>query len=164
MSIAGANPVAFSSWGLLATATVSGGWDGSTTATSPAAMVAEILDAEGIGTLGTDLFDSHEPEKPDACITCYDSGGLPPDPKWGYDRPRVHVRVRSAPGDKAGGYTIAKGVKDILLGITPGETVRGITMPGEISHEGQDQSRRHIWNLNFLLMVQPTDAGNRTAL
>lgn len=131
---------------------------------SPAELVKQKLDAAGVGASGTNLFVGVEPESPDACIVCYDSGGLAPDPKWALDRPAVQVRVRSAKGNYAAGYTKALAVKDALLGITPDTTVRGIVMRGELAHLGTDESRRHLFSLNFLLMVQPATTGNRTSL
>ncbi|HOR28364.1 MAG TPA: minor capsid protein [Candidatus Sumerlaeota bacterium] len=164
MSIAGANAVAYSSWGLLATAEVSGGWDGSTTATSPAAMVAEILDAKGVGTEGTDLFYGFQPDSPDECIACFEGAGRDANPKWALDFPGVTVIVRSDRGDYDGGWTLAQGVKDTLLGIDPGATVRGITMRGDIIALGPDENERFEWSLNFALTVEPATSGNRTAI
>jgi hypothetical protein len=41
--------------------------------------IATILNGDGLGTLGTDIFASKEPDQPDNCITIYNTGGLPDD-------------------------------------------------------------------------------------
>ena len=41
--------------------------------------IATILEGDGVGTLGTDIFASKEPDSPDNCITIYNTGGLPDD-------------------------------------------------------------------------------------
>jgi len=40
-------------------------------------QIAEILEADGVGTFATDIFISKEPDSPDNCITIYKTGGLP---------------------------------------------------------------------------------------
>lgn len=39
--------------------------------------IGKILENEGIGTFGTDIFASKEPDQPDNCITVYNTGGFP---------------------------------------------------------------------------------------
>lgn len=40
--------------------------------------VSAYLAANGIGTVGTDIFLGFMPDKPDACVTLYETGGLEP--------------------------------------------------------------------------------------
>jgi hypothetical protein len=62
-------------------------------------QVAEILQADGVGTFGTDIFISKEPETPDNAITIYKTGGLPDNTlKVGEYSQEIHnfqVRVRN---------------------------------------------------------------------
>ena len=60
--------------------------------------IAEILQDEGVGVIGTDIFVSQKPNKPDFCIATYASGGQPPDPHSIYN-PSVMIHVR---GNKIG--------------------------------------------------------------
>lgn len=65
------------------------------------------LATDGVGTLGTDLFLSHMPESPDACVAIYEYGGSVPEMTMGaglyaINRPRVQVKVRTAREDYPG--------------------------------------------------------------
>jgi hypothetical protein len=60
--------------------------------------IASILESEGVGTLGTDIFVGTMPESPDKCLATYDSGGSPPEPNL-IHRPNVMIHVR---GNKQG--------------------------------------------------------------
>jgi hypothetical protein len=64
-----------------------------------ATQIAQILEAEGVGTFATDLFAAKEPDSPDNCITVYDTGGVPDDcldlDVRAYETLNFQVRVRN---------------------------------------------------------------------
>ena len=57
--------------------------------------VAEYLEDEGIGTLGTDLFYSYLPDSVNACVAVLDTGGLQPDHYLPTAEPTFQVYIRS---------------------------------------------------------------------
>ena len=67
---------------------------------SLAVDIKDLLESQsGLGfTFGTDLFVSLEPEKPDNCVTIYDTSGQIPDlalTSESYYRDTVQIRVRN---------------------------------------------------------------------
>lgn len=68
-------------------------------------LIALYLEQKGVGTLGGTgswgIYVGVEPAKPDACITLYDTGGLPPW-EFGCDtakrttRPAFQIRIRGS--------------------------------------------------------------------
>lgn len=75
---------------------------------SAAVDIAEIIEAEGFGTLwattGWSVQVAQEPHNPNTCITVYDTQGSQPHYFTEWERPSVQVRVRGEPG---AGYTDA---------------------------------------------------------
>jgi hypothetical protein len=60
-------------------------------------MLKEIgtyLQAQGIGTLGADLFLGLMPDQPDNCIALFEYAGSPPAMHWSGEYPGLQVRVR----------------------------------------------------------------------
>lgn len=62
--------------------------------------LSAYLQAQGIGTAGTDLFSGILPDVPDACVSLHEYGGVGPVHTLGggnakYERPRVQVVVRA---------------------------------------------------------------------
>ena len=60
-------------------------------------MLKEIgtyLQAQGIGTLGTNIFLGLMPDEPDNCIALFEYAGSPPDLHWNGEYPGLQVRVR----------------------------------------------------------------------
>lgn len=62
--------------------------------------VALDLEAAGLGTRGTDLFETRMPEQPDACVAVFDEAGSPPLLALGasdvdVERPRLVVWARA---------------------------------------------------------------------
>jgi hypothetical protein len=59
--------------------------------------VARYLAAQGIGTWPGNIFLNGLPDKPDAAITLFDTGGAPPVDSYqgGMNRPKIQVVARS---------------------------------------------------------------------
>ena len=61
-------------------------------------MLKEIgtyLQAQGIGTLGADIFLGLMPDQPDDCVALFEYAGSPPDLHWNGEYPGLQVRVRN---------------------------------------------------------------------
>ena len=143
-------------------------------------MVKDLLVTAGVGLEGPGtgwrIFVSQEPEKagsgatgvPDTVITTYNSGGLPPNPKWLLDYPSVQVRIRGAVGGYLASRSKAQEVKDALLGI-PSQDVGAdrlvaINGEGDILDIAQDDNRRPLHTVNFTMIIEPATGTNRIPL
>ena len=56
--------------------------------------IALLLQSEGIGTLGADIFLAYRPDEPDDVIAIYDTGGFPAEPELPDLRRTVQISVR----------------------------------------------------------------------
>jgi len=67
---------------------------------------------------GTNLFVGYEPNKPDSCVTIYDTPGFPcglaMDGDTGYEYPAVQISIRSS--DYVEGFNMAQSIKEFLHG------------------------------------------------
>jgi hypothetical protein len=57
--------------------------------------IGNYLQAQGIGTLGTNIFLGLMPDQPDNCIALFEYAGSPPDLHWNGEYPGLQVRVRN---------------------------------------------------------------------
>jgi hypothetical protein len=57
--------------------------------------IGNYLQAQGIGTLGTNIFLGMMPDEPDNCIALFEYAGSPPDLHWNGEYPGLQVRVRN---------------------------------------------------------------------
>jgi hypothetical protein len=57
--------------------------------------IGNYLQAQGIGTLGTNIFLGLMPDEPDNCIALFEYAGSPPDLHWNGEYPGLQVRVRN---------------------------------------------------------------------
>jgi hypothetical protein len=57
--------------------------------------IGNYLQAQGIGTLGTNIFLGMIPDEPDNCIALFEYAGSPPDLHWNGEYPGLQVRTRS---------------------------------------------------------------------
>ena len=56
--------------------------------------IGNYLQAQGVGTSGTDMFLGLMPDQPDNCIALFEYAGSPPDLHWNGEYPGLQVRVR----------------------------------------------------------------------
>lgn len=109
--------------------------------------VKDILEADsGLGLeFGANLFVGKEPDKPNECVTLYDTGGKGPrstfEKSEKYYYHRLQVRVRST--SYLSGMTLAQEVMDVLHGLgheewnnTTYELIRAISSPLLIGRDG----------------------------
>lgn len=57
--------------------------------------IGNYLQAQGIGTLGTNIFLGLIPDEPDNCVALFEYAGSPPDLHWNGEYPGLQVRVRN---------------------------------------------------------------------
>ena len=60
--------------------------------------LAEYLEDQAVGTVGTDIFKGFMPPTPNSCVTIYDAGGnyIPQGPDVPWSEFRAEIRVRAA--------------------------------------------------------------------
>lgn len=139
---------------------------------NPAVSIQTLLQTAGVGTIdaasGWSIRAIREQASPDTHVTCYNTGGLQPNPKYLLDFPSAMVRVRGAPH----GYTAARAkaqvVKDTLLGLESqdidGDRWVSVRMIGDLNELGFDDNDRPMFTLNFTLILEPTTGDNRVSL
>jgi hypothetical protein len=120
---------------------------------SPAADIGAMLAANGVGTIGTNIFISLMPNTPDAVIALYDSGGFPGESGYKYEYPTIQVRIRGAKGQYISAYAKAEAVRNFLhdrANITWGvNRYIGIWSMSDILFLGQDELNRPELSINF---------------
>jgi len=136
-----------------------------------AALFKQLLETAGVNVNGWGLFVSKEPDPaPHRAITCFNTGGLQPSPKWSLDFPSVQIRVRGFPNGYQESRAKAEECKTALLGIDPQDVNGGIDrlvsviIRTDIADIGFDQTNRPIHTINFNLITQPKADGYRIAI
>lgn len=122
--------------------------------------VADYLEAQGIGTVGTDIFIGHMPDSPANCIAVIQSGGEPPELVGQIndqiERPRLVVRVRNT--SYASGAAKANSVLKALH--TAGEvSLNGhrylfIRAVGSVNQLGRDHELRSLFSVEFVVIKE----------
>lgn len=137
---------------------------------SPAEVAGLHLVTGGVleASTGWKLKVGKQTSEPDQLVTMYDTGGLPPNPKWAVDFPTIMAMVRGKPNDYGSAWTKAREVRDSLLGldsVTIGsDRWVSITCPGDVGFVGYDDAQRPQLSVNFRLIIEPSVTGNREAL
>ena len=93
-----------------------------------AAKVATFLASEGLGTLGTDLFDGEMPPQPTVATSVQDLTGTAPTLVLGRSSPAVEpyrFQVFTRSTTKALAHARAVAVKDALMPLTHGRIIDG---------------------------------------
>ena len=90
------------------------------------------LQAQGQGTVATDIFLSRMPATPDACVTLYENQGIGPDHTFGagviaVDHQRVRVYCRAARNDYPAARSKAEAVRAVL-GAIRNTTLSGVNI------------------------------------
>ena len=122
-----------------------------------------LLDsASGLSLVfATDLFIAVEPDKPDLCVTVFDTGGKMPDHTiHRLDYPTIQVRIRGDEGGYMAAYALAEDIKEYLRGVH-GETWNttkyiGIWAMSDIIPLGLDEKKRPRFTINFYVQRTTT--------
>lgn len=135
---------------------------------SPAANIASLLVAQGLGPTANSIFVGRDPGGTTLTITLYDYAGSSPNPKYNRSEPRVQVLVCGASNDYAGAYDKALAIKNYLLGLPSqafgSEIYFAFRMISDITFIGYGANNRPMFTLNFLIYVDGPDVGNRVSL
>ncbi|MEE8599215.1 MAG: minor capsid protein [Dehalococcoidales bacterium] len=126
--------------------------------------------ATHVGTSGWAIEIGTMPSTPDRVIKIMDTGGDTPNPKWLLDFPSCQVMVRGNASGYLDTFREAKAVKDILLGVDSqdinGDRLVAVNMQGDLGSIGRDEDMRHLFSMNFSLIIEPqvVSNSNRQAL
>jgi len=135
---------------------------------SPSVDIATKLATAGIGVLGTSIFVGREPGLSTLTITLLDVGGAAPNPKYARDFLDLQIVVKGAPNDYVSARTKAEAIKNNLLGAaayTVGtEIYFAFNMRGDINFIGYDKNNQPSFTLNFRIIKDYGDVGNRLSL
>lgn len=111
------------------------------------------LQTQGIGTLGTDLFQGHLPSSPDNCVAVFETGGSQPNKDLPLNHPSFQVIVRNK--SYATGRDKLESVRTALhrkfnTSLVSGQTFAYyILATSEGGHIGRDESGRDEFSINF---------------
>ena len=139
----------------------------------PSEDFKDVLAAAGVGVFGAQggwgIYIGTEPERPQATITLYDTGGFEPDPARLLDKPTVLIRVRGEPGGYQAAFAKAAEVRDALLGL-PSQTLGGawyvgVWVTGDIGFVSNDDHDRPVFTMSLRAVREPAaGGGHREAL
>lgn len=126
--------------------------------------IGTYLQAQGHGTLGTDLFIGLLPSSPDSCVTIYEEDAGNPILTAGataiaVDVADLRVLVRSGRDDYATGRDKAATIRTLLSAITD-QTLSGIKIircapASSVVPYGSDESDRPTFLVKFRVHINP---------
>jgi hypothetical protein len=118
----------------------------------PSLVVRNRLNGSSSLVTDTNLFAGPIRPSPLAGVWCLATGGLAPEPFLGVDKDfrqkTVQVRVRSNPGDFAGGETLAVACFERLHKHIPSGWIDLLVREPWPTYIGQDANECHEWSLN----------------
>lgn len=114
--------------------------------------IANLLQAQAVGTPGTSIFEGYLPDDPDACLAIFDTGGLPPDRDLPVADPTFQVLVRSTslPLVRAKVDAVVTALHQLSNESLGGTHYYYIFLMGEPAHIGRDQKGRDEYSINFV--------------
>jgi len=128
--------------------------------------VLTFLAAEGLGTVGTDLFKVKMPATPEACGCVYESGGSSPSMGLGSstplsENPTLQVVFRGAAEDYTGPRVKAKTAFNSLIGISVDQVLSGtkyqmVTALHQPFPLGQDGNERWRISCSYYIQKEPS--------
>lgn len=123
---------------------------------SPAGDIADYLEIQGVGTVGTNIFAHLEPNKPNTCVTVLDTTGLQPlEIGENLRQPGIQIRVRAVDYESA--YSLHNTIVRLLcVDVTEFSSAShryvGCWQQGDIFNLGRDQNDRFVTTSNYLLI------------
>jgi len=126
--------------------------------------VGNYLQAQGHGTLGTNLYLGRMPSSPDVCVGVFEYEGGLPDETFGaaataIDRPRIQIMCRAGRDDYPTARDKAHTLRALVGAITDttlsGIRIMRIRPVGSVNPLGPDQNDRPLVSVNFEAMVLP---------
>lgn len=132
---------------------------------SVAKDIAGLLETDGVGTVGTNIFIGNLPLDKENVIGVFDSGGVYSNPKFKRDELLCQILIRGPKESYEGGYSLAKAVKDALLGrdavVIDGIDYIFFVMNGDIAFLGNDDRKRPQFTTNWRIVRENETGGNR---
>ncbi len=134
--------------------------------------IKDLLVTGSVGAFGGAadwaIYIGAMPDKPDAAIGIFNTGGSAPNPQWLIDFPSIQVRIRGNEGSYEDAYTKCIAIKSILLGL-PSQDINGdrwvsVSGIGDITELGRDQNKRPEFSVNFALIIEPATGAHRDPL
>ena len=116
--------------------------------------VAAYLQAQSVGTVGTDIFKGTLPDSPDNCVAVYETGGPAPQKYLPINKPTFQILVRNK--SYALGRDKLEAVRTALhrksnLSLVSGQTFAYyILANSEGGHIGRDEAGRDEFSINFV--------------
>jgi len=137
--------------------------------TSPAVEIASILNTAAIAVSGTNMYVGDLPDSaPNFSILLLDTGGPAPVPTLTRDYKDIQIIVRSDIEGYAAAWTKAEEIKNKLLGLDPttiGTNIyESFLMRSDITFLGYDGNRCAKFSLNFRIVVDGPNVGNRKSI
>lgn len=115
--------------------------------------IADFLEDNSIGTVGTDIFVGQQPDSPANCVTVLDTGGQRPDIDLPTKRPTFQVLVRNT--NYANGAAKLLAIRNLLHNkynatlVGGGNYFYSINAISEGGHIGQDDIGNDEFSMNF---------------
>lgn len=113
--------------------------------------VGAYLAAQGLGTVGTDIYLGVMSDAPDTAVALYEEGGQAPEPLWGGERPGLLIRTRSTtrPLARAKAYQAYKLLYNVT-NATMGATVyHRVDARSGVVQLGRDLKGRYLYSVGF---------------
>lgn len=132
---------------------------------SPAHNIAELIEEVFDSLdLGTNLFVSKYPDKPNNVVTVFDSGGSEQDPINPIVNTRIQVFVRNEEYDK--GYELCRQIQVLLESIPQvnfdnGDKLIGVWSTSSIVSVGTDELNNSMLSSNYKVIINTTKTINR---
>lgn len=125
--------------------------------------LADYIQTNGLGTVGTNVFIGKQPATPDYCVTLYEYEGMAPLEHFGsapysVDKPRIQVMVRGAQNDYPAARDGLQAIRVLLAGITDttisGVRILRVASVGSLIPLGLDTQDRPQLTANFQCYVE----------
>lgn len=117
--------------------------------------LAEYLEAQGEGTVGTSIFKVQRPASPVACVSLHATGGYPPDRYTAREHPTIMIYARAATPSAAHAsayrvYSLLHGRQNVEIGDLWALTVEAVASPAYVGTEQAADQTAHLASFNLL--------------
>lgn len=118
--------------------------------------IGNYLQAQGVGTIGTDLYLSQMPDQPDTALSIQETGGYPPDLHADIDYPTFQIMCRSmdyqtARSKAEDAFKVLHGLAETILGTRRYLLISAMQSPTYI---GRDASMREMISTNYEVILE----------
>ncbi len=134
--------------------------------------IKDLLVTAGVGVFdaqtGWGIFIGSEPTRPDTVISIREFADRGPMAKWLVDFPSVQTMIRGAPGGYQAAKSKAEEVMNELHSIPSldlnGDRWNSIIATSGPAYNGDDESNRPKFSVNFKLILEPATGTYRISL